>query len=235
MNRKTTNIIRFFMDECLPPIVRDNKLFMFPFYWLAYKGKNVNAIMGFKRNVYRFTPDEYAAFYDNLSSISRERETDLNSRCIKEIQQLVPENTSSAIDVGCGNGFALQRLRSWFPHIELCACDVSEAAAGCGFNFVNANVTDLPFADNSYDVTICSHTLEHILDLPKAIAELKRITRRRLIVVVPCQRYYYYTLDEHVNFFPLREQFAFALGVPTSQCTKIQGDWVAYVDFDLHL
>jgi hypothetical protein len=38
MNRSFTNFIRFLMDELVPPIVRDSKWFMFPFFWFGYRG-----------------------------------------------------------------------------------------------------------------------------------------------------------------------------------------------------
>ena len=82
MNRNITNIIRFIMDECLPPIVRDNKIFMYPFYLFAYRGKNIKQVMNFKSNVYNFTEKEYDIFYNNLDTISRNRLTDLNNPCL---------------------------------------------------------------------------------------------------------------------------------------------------------
>ena len=50
----------------------------------------------------------------------------------------------------------------------------------------------------------CHHTIEHIPNLAPAIAELKRISRKQVMIVTPRQRYYYYTLDEHVNFSDAR-------------------------------
>ncbi len=43
---------------------------------------------------------------------------------------------------------------------------------------VVADVQDLPFADNSFDVVICRHVLEHVEDPVGAAAELSRVGRR---------------------------------------------------------
>ena len=43
---------------------------------------------------------------------------------------------------------------------------------------VVADVQDLPFADNSFDVVICRHVLEHVDDPAGAAAELSRVGRR---------------------------------------------------------
>ena len=40
---------------------------------------------------------------------------------------------------------------------------------------VKADICDLPFADNSYDVIFCNHVLEHIPDDTKAMQELYRV------------------------------------------------------------
>ena len=42
---------------------------------------------------------------------------------------------------------------------------------------VKADICQLPFADNSYDVILCNHVLEHISDDTKAMEELHRVLK----------------------------------------------------------
>ncbi len=42
---------------------------------------------------------------------------------------------------------------------------------------VKADITDLPFADNEFDVIFCNHVLEHIPDDTKAMQELFRVMK----------------------------------------------------------
>ncbi len=42
---------------------------------------------------------------------------------------------------------------------------------------VKADILDLPFADNSFDVIFCNHVLEHIIDDKKAMQELYRVLK----------------------------------------------------------
>ena len=42
---------------------------------------------------------------------------------------------------------------------------------------VKADICNLPFADNSYDVILCNHVLEHIPDDTKAMQELHRVMK----------------------------------------------------------
>jgi SAM-dependent methyltransferase len=43
---------------------------------------------------------------------------------------------------------------------------------------VRMDVTDIPFADGSFDVVYCSHVLEHVPDDRKAVREFRRVLRR---------------------------------------------------------
>jgi predicted SAM-dependent methyltransferase len=42
---------------------------------------------------------------------------------------------------------------------------------------VKADICDLPFEDNSYDIILCNHVLEHIPDDTKAMSELYRVLK----------------------------------------------------------
>lgn len=42
---------------------------------------------------------------------------------------------------------------------------------------VKANILDLPFEDDSFDIILCNHVLEHIEDDTKAISELYRVLK----------------------------------------------------------
>jgi SAM-dependent methyltransferase len=43
---------------------------------------------------------------------------------------------------------------------------------------VKADILDLPFEDESYDVIFCNHVLEHIIDDRKAMSELYRVMKK---------------------------------------------------------
>jgi SAM-dependent methyltransferase len=225
MNRQLTNAIRYLMDEWLPPVLRDSRWFMYPFFWLAYGGKNIGRTMDFKRLVHSWSPEEYRDFYGGLDSISRNRATDLNEATIQAMLAALPQGPGRLLDVGCGRGYFLARVREARPDLELVGCDVVDKSDG-SFRFETAFIEKLPFPDRSFDIVTCSHTLEHITNPQAAVAELKRVAKRALFVVVPRQRYYFYTLDEHVNFYPHRHLLLSEMGEPSARCENIQGDWL---------
>ena len=232
MNRSLTNAIRFVMDECVPPIIRDSAWFMYPFYFLAYRGKNLKQVMNFKTLVYQFTDEEYRDFYGGLDTVSRNRLTDLNEPSIEAMLDGIPPGAQTLLDVGCGRGYFLSRVKEARPELALTGCDVVDKVAHDEISFVQGSAGKLPFEDNSFDVVTCSHTLEHIIDPSQAVAELKRVAKQVLFVAVPCQRYFYYTLDEHVNFYPQKEMLLSEVGVPGAECQKLHGDWLLRARFE---
>lgn len=54
-------------------------------------------------------------------------------------------------------------------------------------NAIHADITDIPFEDNSFDTLICIHVLEHIQDDRKAIQEIHRVLKKggKAILAVP--------------------------------------------------
>lgn len=214
------------MDECLPPWIRDNRWFIRPFYMLAYRRLDVSFIMDFKKHVYTMSDDQLAEFYKKLSSVSRRRETDMSEASIRAVMEHIAPDARTLLDAGCGNGYLLRRIEKEFPEINLNGLDY-KPFPDCGrVSLKEGSVTNMPYASDSMDVVVCTHTLEHIIDLQLAISELKRVTNRRLIVVVPRQRYFYYTLDEHVHFFMNKHELAHHFAVDSSMVADIGGDWI---------
>lgn len=227
MNRDITNVIRYFMDEWIPPVIRDSRWFMYPFFYIAYRGRNIREVMDFKSRVYSFTPEDYDRFYNNLNTISRNRVTDLNTPSLEYILNHIDPSAQTLVDVGCGNGFLLQQIRQRHPNLQLTGFDIKNTDPNADvYSYVKGNIEKMPFPDKSFDVVTCSHTVEHLIKLEQCISELVRIARKQIFIVTPCQRYYYYTLDEHVNFFPFKEKLTSVIPVKDHVCEKLKGDWV---------
>jgi ubiquinone/menaquinone biosynthesis C-methylase UbiE len=198
---------------------------MYPLFYIWFKRKNIDKIMNLKSLVYEWSDEEFAKFYQELDSLARDRATDLNTKCIEFIMQALDPEAKSLIDVGCGGGYFANKVAA-LKKYETHACDLLDHVEIVGGTYHKANIENLPFADKSFDIVTCHHTLEHVRHLNKAVSELKRITRRQLIVVVPRQKYYYYTLDEHINFFPIKSTLVSLIGIQNHICENLWGDWV---------
>jgi 2-polyprenyl-3-methyl-5-hydroxy-6-metoxy-1,4-benzoquinol methylase len=224
MRREQTNQIRFIMEELLPPIIRDTALFRLAAS-LAW-GKHISTLAAFRKSAPFGTAEEYDHLYRLHPRVHED--TDNSFACLQRIA--ADAVGSSFCDVGCGTGALLTYVRreAREPIVEMVGVDMlaPDKPIGNGIKFVCGWVENLPFADKSFDTVVCTHVIEHILDLRRAIAELRRITRRRLIIVVPREREGIYTFNPHLNFFPYSHSFLRAMiPVPTNHvCCDIGRD-----------
>ena len=87
------------------------------------------------------------------------------------------EGAKTALDVATGGGHVARRLRD--AGIEVVSLD---PAPGMQPDVVSRG-EDIPFAPRSFDVVACRVGAHHFEDVEKAMAEMARVSRDRVIVV----------------------------------------------------
>jgi ubiquinone/menaquinone biosynthesis C-methylase UbiE len=231
-NRNLTIIFHYFLENYIPPVLRDRKWFMRPIVKLAY-GSTTEAVLNFKDKYPFMSEDEISAYYELIKDAPiNKRATDLNSVCLQYILDHI--SGESVLDAGCGRGALLKKIRAKYPAMKLCGTDLVlydyNDQDALGIDFVKSNLFSLPFDDNSFDSVFCTHTLEHIRDSKNAISELLRVANKRLIIVVPKQREYRFTTDLHINFFPYLYSFKAFIGIEAAKYIELKGDFICIVD-----
>lgn len=103
----------------------------------------------------------------------------------KKIIQILNEHTdhsiknTSLLDIGTGNGEI-----SYFLNTEFVVTSVDIEDQRCsknGYSFLVANET-LPFADNSFDIVVSNHVIEHVADQSLHLSEIARVLKTSGIV-----------------------------------------------------
>jgi SAM-dependent methyltransferase len=225
MKRETTNAIRTVLEEWLPPVVRDSSAmrWLFRQHW----GRLVDDLESFRTRIAFISDEEYHSIYERLPRV--QDETDNSEACIAEISKSIVGGT--VLDVGCGTGYLVDHLAKDHPRRKFTGLDfiIEEGTRtrSANIKFVEGKVEALPFADKSFDTVICTHVLEHVLDLAGAVRELRRVAQRRLIIVVPQEREYRFTFNPHVHFFPYPHSFLrYMTPVPTRyRCESVGRDF----------
>jgi SAM-dependent methyltransferase len=230
ISTRFTNPIRRILDERLPRRLRESRWFMTPFFMVWCKGRHVRTWMDFKKLAPAMTRQELRDFYRSTTSFASDRQSDTNPEALAFVLQSLDRQASSLVDVGCGRGHFLRTLQERRTQLRLTGCDLADRAAIGDAAYVVGDTEALPLVDGAFDVVTCFHTLEHVLRPELAIAELRRICRRQLVVVVPRQRYFFYTMDLHLNFFPEPAALAAALGVRAKQIHEFGSDLVYIED-----
>ncbi|HYC60575.1 MAG TPA: methyltransferase domain-containing protein [Thermoanaerobaculia bacterium] len=223
LTRSIINRIRYVLEDLFPPFLRDSGLF-YALMHVVLRGRTRHFVSFRPRSPY-MSAREYDEFYREYTPLLDK--TDLNEACIARIRREV--EGERALDVGCGRGYFAGLLASETA-TRITAVDFQVAPALRGrypnVKFVQGTIERLPFRDAQFDTVICAHTLEHILGFENAVAELRRVCAKKLILVVPREREYKYSFNLHVHFFPYEHSLLNRLHPlpPVHACEVVDGD-----------
>ena len=225
-SRNVTSVINWFLDNVCPPVLRDCKPFMYAVIYMAY-GKKTRAVMEFKDRFPLMTQQEIDSYYALIKDapINR-RPTDLNKQSVDYILDNIVG--SDVLDAACGRGFLARRIAGLEKLVT--GLDIEVPDHDEKFSFVQGCLSQLPFDDNSFDTVLCTHALEHITDGKKALNELLRVARHRVIIIVPCQREYRYTPDLHITFFPYIYSLKKFVGIEKAEYLTLGNDFCCVID-----
>lgn len=219
-DRRVTSTVRRLLDDYLPPVVREWRPLT---RWMANHFHGERFDLDFKERAFAMSPNEISTAYAALDAGGgRYRDSDTTPG---QIEAIVAAAQGRVLEVGCGNGAVSERLRAAghaVTAVDVTLGSVRETRKRASCTIAVAGLPELPFRDRAFDTVVCAHTLEHIPDLFRAVSELRRVAGR-VIVVVPRQRYYRYTVDYHLHFFPSAAPLEHLLG---GRAELVDGDWV---------
>jgi SAM-dependent methyltransferase len=109
---------------------------------------------------------------------------------IRETATLLPEDTISLLDVGCGTGVFLRHLESEGRVGRLAGLERASAARSrrvCASPVHAGSAENLPFADRAFDAVAALEVIEHLPDgvYERALAEIARVASRTVVLSVP--------------------------------------------------
>lgn len=106
------------------------------------------------------------------------------------------KQVDSILDVGCGEGFTLNRLKEHGIGTRLEGVEYLRDAIELGkdmypeIKIIQGNIYELPYKDNSFDLVLCTEVLEHLEEPEKALKELIRISKKYLVISVPNEPFF---------------------------------------------
>ena len=130
--------------------------------------------------------DETRAYYDEFSkSYERHRRPNRERGYHALVDDLEVElcarygSGKDVLECGCGTGLILERVAKHARRAV--GIDLSPGmlalARERGLDVHEGSITELPFADESFDVTCSFKVLAHVPDIGRALAEMARVTR----------------------------------------------------------
>lgn len=103
---------------------------------------------------------------------------------------IIPADTRTILDVGCGNGAFINTLSTTFPDKfeRIVGLDPSiEALKYVKPQKINNSIDSIPFESESFDLVSCLEVLEHLQEQEfcKGIGELQRVSKKYILISVP--------------------------------------------------
>ena len=92
------------------------------------------------------------------------------------------------LDIGCGKGRFARVLKDSHPEARIAAFDLAEAmlrVVPAGIAPCCGSMTALPFPNDTFDAAYATESLEHAVDIEKAVAEMCRVVRPggRIVII----------------------------------------------------
>lgn len=116
---------------------------------------------------------------------------------LKTLKELLPKEdfSETIVELGTGEGQLIKIIRKQFPKSKICGSDISEeiikeAARNLkGKNIIlsTEDIHKLSYKSKSFDLIICCEVLEHVDNPKKALKEIKRVSRGKVLLSVPLE------------------------------------------------
>lgn len=133
---------------------------------------------------YSESEEEYTRIQKEESAMSRG--TPYGIRAVENIGRMEEYLQGRILVIGCGDGLELEALEK--RGFKCSGIDISDEkidiAVKMGLDAQVARADQrIPFRDDSFMTVYCAHTLEHMQDIETAVAEIRRVADRAVIVV----------------------------------------------------
>jgi SAM-dependent methyltransferase len=128
--------------------------------------------------------------FEKKSNVVDERMQDI----FNLVKALSLSEISTVLDIGAGRGELAKHLSEIGKkvtctgvHISSYLSNVSELHEKFGVNYVECDIENIPFPDESFDLVILCHVLEHCPNVSNALGQARRVLRKGgyLLVFVP--------------------------------------------------
>ena len=134
----------------------------------------------------QLTPELRARIHTSFNEAARDEEhfpSTIDPRIyhVKLIREhLGPMSGKRVLDAGCGKGRFARVFKSQEPEAEIWGLDISEEMLRYvpeGIATRAGSLTEIPFEDAFFDAAYATESLEHAVEIDKAVAELCRVVK----------------------------------------------------------
>lgn len=192
----------------------------------------------FKTKVWSMSDEEFYRSYDDVF-----REVGFFDYTLTSFKYFQEWITGDFLEVGCGGGRTLRAVKALCPVKRCVGVDASHYALSVARTVVPEEVEvlwgdvekRLPFEDGSFDVVLCGHTLEHLRYPNRAVEEIKKVSRKHVIILIPLQSEgeRWKKTNLHIQFWPIIQKFEDFFGSEASKVLNLRDGTLAIMLFEM--
>lgn len=137
------------------------------------------------------TMAELTTNFEKHSSKNPLQQMLLNNYYKEFFRMLMGKKIDSVLDAGAGEGITLRKIKDKEIGKKHEGIEYMDEAIEIGkkvnpdITIKKGNIYDLPYKDETFDLVICTEVLEHLDEPKKALQELRRVSKKYLILSVP--------------------------------------------------
>lgn len=136
-------------------------------------------------------PEEIRAYFNRAAADEEHYPSTIDPRIwhVKLVLEHLGDLPEGKVaDIGCGKGRFARVVKERFPGAHVVAMDLAEAMLRCAppdLERVAGSMTAIPLATESVDAAYATESLEHAVDIPRAVEELARIVKPggRIVII----------------------------------------------------
>ena len=96
------------------------------------------------------------------------------------LEHLAPAQPKRILDIGCGKGRFARVVKEHFPEAEVWGLDISRPMLRFTPESIHpcvGSMTELPFPDGCFEAVYATESLEHAVEIERAVEEMCRVVR----------------------------------------------------------
>ena len=107
-----------------------------------------------------------------------------HTRKFSQVLKILPPNSRHILDIGCSSAVLTAEVSKIYPKSKITGLDSYKKAIDFAkdkyphIEFIVADAHKLPFKNSTFDLIICTETLEHLIDPGQALLEMKRVLKK---------------------------------------------------------
>lgn len=133
------------------------------------------------------------AEYDQLYKVEPIRDEFLAYQWQASLLKKHLRTANSILDIACGGGYFLKALKTQYPSTRLSGMDLSSSALAIAkrecpdASYLLSCAESIPLNNQSFSGITCLGSMEHFLDIPRFLAEVRRLLKPDgvFLVMVP--------------------------------------------------